>query len=82
MPKLGHFGQKSINFLILTKFCMYPILKVLISNLTFVFENVELKSPNLGILSQKYKLANLNETLPVSYFQGTDVKSDIRFRTF
>ena len=39
MPKFGHFGPKSINFLILTKFCLYPILKVLISNLTLLFEN-------------------------------------------
>ena len=29
-PKFGHFGPKSIDFLILTKFCMYPVLKVLI----------------------------------------------------
>ena len=32
---------------------MYPILNVLISNLLFVFENVGLKSPNLGIFGQK-----------------------------
>ena len=32
---------------------MYHILNVLISNLSFVFENFEPKIPNLGILSQK-----------------------------
>ena len=53
MPKSRHFGPKIINFLILTKFRMYPILKVLISNLTFVFESFEPKSPNLGTLGQK-----------------------------
>ena len=37
MPKFGYFGPKSINFLILTKFCLYPISKVLISNLAFAF---------------------------------------------
>ena len=45
-PKFGHFEPKNINFLVLTKFCMYPISntklylypmsKVLISNLTFI----------------------------------------------
>ena len=53
MPKFGYFGSISINFLILTKFCMYPISKVLISNLTLVFENFGLKCPNLGIFGQK-----------------------------
>ena len=38
-PKFGHFEPKSINFLILTKVCLYPISEVLISNLTFAFEN-------------------------------------------
>ena len=38
IPKFGHVGPKGINLLILTKFCKYPILKVLILNLTFVFE--------------------------------------------
>ena len=35
--KSEYFGPKSINFLILTKFCLYAISKVLISNLTFTF---------------------------------------------
>ena len=35
--KFEHFRPKSINFLILTKFCLYVISKVLISNLTFAF---------------------------------------------
>ena len=53
IPKYGHFGPKSINCLILTKFHMYPISNVLISNLTLVFENFELKSLNLSILGQE-----------------------------
>ena len=52
-PKFGHFGPKSINFLILTKFRMYSILDMLISNLSFVFENYVPKCINLGILGQK-----------------------------
>ena len=47
------FGPKSINFLVLMKFCIHPILYVLISNLSFVFEYLEPKFPNLGILDQK-----------------------------
>ena len=53
IPKFWHFGSKIINFLILTKFCMYPIPKMLISNLTLVFENFEHKCPNLCILVQQ-----------------------------
>ena len=53
MPKLGLFGLKGIKFLILTKFRTYCISKGLISNLTFVFEPFDLKSPKLGILSEK-----------------------------
>ena len=47
------FWVKSINFLILTKFCLYSISKILISNLTFVFESFQSKFPNLGIMGQK-----------------------------
>ena len=53
MSNFEHFEPKRINFLVLTKFRLYPISKVMISNLTFVFQNFEHKSPNLGILSQK-----------------------------
>ena len=53
MPKFEHFRPKSFNFLILTKFPMYPILNMQISNLSFVFENFEPKCPNLGIFDQK-----------------------------
>ena len=52
-PKFGHFGLKLINVLILTKFPLYPISQVLISNLTFVFQNFEPKCPNVGLLVQK-----------------------------
>ena len=38
---------------LLTKFCLYAISKVLISNLTLIFENLESKCRNLGILGQK-----------------------------
>ena len=41
------------DFLILTTFCMYSILNVLIANLSFVLENFEPKSPNLGVLGLK-----------------------------
>ena len=47
------FRDKNINFLILAKFRVYPILNVLISNLTLVFENFEPKSPNTGNFCQK-----------------------------
>ena len=47
------FWAKSINFLILMKFRMYPISKVPISNLILAFENFEPIFPNLGILGQK-----------------------------
>ena len=43
MPKFGYFGPKGINFLILIKFGMYPILNVLISSLTLIFKNFEPK---------------------------------------
>ena len=82
IPIFGYFGPKSINFVILSKFCLYPISKVLISNLTFLFENVEPKSPYSGIWTKKYQLFDPKETLPVPYFQGADFKSDIRFPKF
>ena len=53
MHKLEHFGSKSINFLALTKFWLYPVSKVLISNQTFVFENFKPKLPNFGVVLQK-----------------------------
>ena len=77
MSKRIKFGAKRINFLILTKFCLHPISKVLISDLTFVFENFELKFPDLSILGKKKLLSNYNEILPVPYFEGVAFKSDI-----
>ena len=58
ISKYWHFGSKCINFLNLTKFCLYPITKVLIFgfDLTLVFENFEPKCWNLAILDQKSKL--------------------------
>ena len=52
IPKYKNFGPKTITLLILMKFCLYAISKVLISNLTLVFEKFEPKSPNMGILGQ------------------------------
>ena len=51
--KFGRFGPKGINFLILTKFCLYRISKVLISNQTFVFKNFNSKSPIFGVFGSK-----------------------------
>ena len=59
--KFGRFGPKGINFLILTKFCLHRISKVLISNQTFVFKNFNSKSPIFGVLGQKNQLSYLNE---------------------
>ena len=53
MPIFGDFGPKIVNFLILAKLFMNPILNVLTSVLTFVFTNVEPKVPNLRILDEK-----------------------------
>ena len=39
-PKFRHFVSKNINFLILTKFCLYPVSKVLISK--FIFKNPQI----------------------------------------
>ena len=82
IPDFGHFGPKSINLLILTKFCMYPNSKVLISNLVLVLEKFEAKCPNQGIFGQKVSTMYLNEILRISYVEGADIKSDFRFRTF
>ena len=62
------------------KFPLYPISKVLISNLTFVFQNVEPKYPILGVLGQKVlTFKSFNEIFPVPYFEGADYKSNICF---
>ena len=82
ISKFGYFAPKCIIFLVLTKFLMYLISKVLTSNLIFLFKNFELKSPYSGILDQKYQLSNLNEVLPVSYFESADLKSHIFFPNF
>ena len=65
MSKFGHSGSKSINFLILMKFCMYPISKVLTSNPTFVFKNFERKSAIWGLLILKLILTR-SRTYPIS----------------
>ena len=64
---------------------MYPISKVLISNLAFVFQNVVPKYPVLGILGQKVltfksfgqkvlTFKSFNEISIVPYFEGADFK--------
>ena len=72
IPKFRHFGPESMNFLILAKLCISPISKVLISNLTLVFENFESKCPNLGIWAfcfKKYHISNLNKILSLTYLK-------------
>ena len=49
------------------------------------FKKFEPKFANMGILGQKVSLSNLNETLPVPYFEVADLtfalkKSDICFK--
>ena len=83
MPKFGHFGPKSVNFLILAKFRMYPISKVLISNLILVFGKFEaqiLKFKHFG--PKCINIFILNEVLSVRYFEGAAFKSGICFRKF
>ena len=82
MPKIGHFGSKSINSLILTKFYLYLFWM-------FWFQiwywSSKILSPNPQIWAfwiRRYKLFNLNEILPVRYFEGADFKPDIRFLCF
>ena len=55
IPKYGLFEPKSINFLILTKFCLYPISKVQISRLTFAF---------CGFQQPSTKVTRTNSTSP------------------
>ena len=62
--KLGYFGPKSIDFLILTKFHLYLILMVLISSLSFVFENFEPKMSKLGHFVQS-KTASFKQTVEI-----------------
>ena len=59
-----------------------PCSKVLILNLTLVFDNFKSKSPNSDILGQKYYLFNLNKIFSLPYFEGADFKSGIRFLYF
>ena len=73
MPKFGYFEPKSINFLILIFsiisqinliFFIYPISKILISNLKFVLENFKM----WAFWAKKYQLSDLNEILPATLF--------------
>ena len=82
MPKFGHFEPKGTNILILTKYRTYPILNVLILNLSLVFENFEPKSPIGHFWVKMYQPFNLNEISHVPYFKGADFKFDIGFPKF
>ena len=53
MTIFGHFRPKSNSFLILMKFCLYRVSKVLILKLPFVFKNLCPKSINFGIFGPK-----------------------------
>ena len=72
MPKFGYFEPKSINFLILifsiisqiNLFFIYPISKILISNLKFVLENFEM----WAFWAKKYQLSDLNVILSAPLF--------------
>ena len=49
MPKFGYLGPKKFQLSnLLTKFCLKPILQVLILNLTLVLENFESKFRKFG----------------------------------
>ena len=76
------FGPKCMNFLILMKFYMYPILKVLISNLTLVSKFLSPNPQIWAFWAKKYQLFHLNEILSVFNLEGADFKSDFRFQKF
>ena len=67
---------------LLTRFYFYPILKVLISNLSLLFKNFEPKYPNSVFWVKKYQLSNINEISHLPYFECGNFKSDIGFRKF
>ena len=83
MPKFEHFGPKSINFPILTKFCLNPILTMLISNLIFVFENLtpNMKIPKYGHfgskVSTKVFYIYLNSRLGISVITFEQIFADV-----
>ena len=77
MPSLGCFGPKSMNFLILMKFCMYPISKVLILNPSFAFENFESK---LQRVLTNFLFLTKFHMYPI--FEGVAFKSGIGFQIF
>ena len=102
-PKCSKFGILDENLYyrisnLLTKLCMHPISKVLISNRTLVFENFEPKCgdfkseiicrkfwarmSNLNILGQKVLTFNLNITSLEHYFECAKFKSDTGFQEF
>ena len=53
-PKSEHFVFKKYQLSKLNEILPVPYFELLISNLTFVYENFERKSPNLNILTKKY----------------------------
>ena len=71
-PKFRDFGPKGINFLILTKFGLQPVSKVLISNQIFVFKNFKPKSPNFGVSGQKSINFLILTKFHLPLFDGSD----------
>ena len=79
-PNLGILDQEYQLPNISTNFCLYSISKMLISNMTLVFEKFLPKYPSLSILVKKYWLSKLNENLYVHHFECADFKFDTGFR--
>ena len=67
---------------LLMRFYLYPILKVLISNLSLLFKNFEPKYPNLVFWVKKNQLSSINEISHLPYFECGNFKSVIGFRKF
>ena len=66
-PNLGTLSQK-----VLTKFCLSPVLKELISNQTFVFKTFKPKSTNFGVSGQKKNNFLILTKLRLPLFNGSD----------
>ena len=80
-PNKGIFALRSIIFLIFLKFWLYPISKVLISNL-ICFRKLWAQISKFEHLGQNVLTFYFNEIFPVRYFEGADFKPDIRFLWF
>ena len=81
-PNIQIWAFWTENSLILTKFRVYSISKVIISNQTLVFEKLDPKSQVRAFWVKKYQLSSGNKISTVFYFAGIDFKSDFRFQHF